>query len=52
MATGSGSKSPKEPMIPPRIRKKKTIPTNPAIKTARKLGQNNLENEIRFSDID
>ena len=45
-AIGSGPNSLKEPIIPPKTRKKNIIPTNPAINTAKKLGQNNFPNEI------
>jgi hypothetical protein len=51
IANGSGPKSSNDPIIPPNMMKKKNIAIPEAMITARKLGQNNLENDSLGSDM-
>ena len=51
MAYGAGPNSENEPIIPPRIKKKKTSPKDKAIPIATKLGQKIRENGIFESVI-
>jgi hypothetical protein len=50
-ANGFGPKSPKLPIIPPRIKKKIRRPIMDMINTAKKLGQKTFPNVILLSDI-
>ena len=51
MAYGAGPNSENEPIIPPRIKKKKTSPKDKAIPIATKVGQKIRENGIFESVI-